>query len=449
PFIGLIVYPETWAVPLGVAAAVLVLAALLRLSRRDDWWLRSSALGVLATVLAVLVAATAVRFAGDAIGRAHETMGWGGAPAFRGVYSAAVVILALAVSIAGYAAARRWASAAGLHAGALVTWSIITVLVSVRFPGVSFLFTWPLLAAAIALHVAIPPSRSPGEQRAPLAAEGSVWGATIIAAAVVVPVIYAVSAVLLGAIGPGGIAGAVFTALLAWLLAPQLEALAAGHAWHTAGLTLLAALALFGVGATTVRSSPDHPTPSTVVYAMDADGADAWLVTRGTRPPATVRADTTAPAWVKNIRTAGGLPAYARLSRASVEPPSAVVVADSAADGARELTLRIRAAAGTGTVAMRASGPRVLRASVDGRAVDTTRYRSPVRQWRLDYAAPPDTGFTLGLTLESSGPLTLDLVTYTPGLPLVPGLEPPRRAPHVVTVQSGDMTVVRRTLRFD
>ena len=452
PFIGLVVYPEPWTLPVGLAVAALVLVGVWRLSRRDDRWLRSIALGVLATVIAALVAAVAARFTGDTFGRVHAAMGWGGAPAFRGVYAAAIVALALAVSVASYAAARRWATAPGLHAGALVTWSAITVLVSMRLPGVSFLFVWPLLAVGVALHVAVhAPLRSRAEPGASLATDGSLWIATVIAAAILVPVIYAVSAVLLGAFGPGGIAAAVFTALLAWLLAPQMEALAAGHAWRAAGLVLLSALALFGVGAATVRSSPEHPRGSTVVYAMDADAADAWLITRGLQARANVRADTLVPAptWVTDIRTAGGSPTYARMNRASVEPPSAVVLTDSAVGGSRQLTLRIRAAAGTGTVAMRVNGPRVLRASVDGRLVDTTRYRSPVRQWQLDYAAPPDTGFTIGLTLGSPVPLTLDLWAYTSGLPSMPGLEPPPRAPDVVTVQSGDVTIVRRTLRFD
>jgi hypothetical protein len=257
-----------------------------------------------------------------------------------------------------------------------------------------------------------------------------------------------VSAVLLGAFGPGGMAAAVLTALIAWLLVPQLETLSAGRPWRAPVALALVALALFGIGLGTVRSSPKHPTPSSVVYAMDADAPDAWLVARGTSPPATLRVDTTAstqaPTWLASLRGAGGDPTTFAVARASIEPPSAEVVADSAYAGGRRLTVRLRAAPGTGAVAIRANGPRVLLASVDGRVIDTTRYRSPGGQWRLDYAAPPDSGFTLSLTLAEPGPLTLDLLAHTSGLP--PGVNPPERAPDVVTIHSGDVTIVRRTV---
>ena len=62
----------------------------------------------------------------------------------------------------------------------------------------------------------------------------AVWVGTVIAIALVVPIAFAVSAVLLGAVGPGGIAAGVLVALLAWLLAPHLETLGAGRPWRAA-----------------------------------------------------------------------------------------------------------------------------------------------------------------------------------------------------------------------
>ena len=454
PLIGLVVYPEPWALPLAIMAATLVLAAVLRVSRRDHRWLRSLALGTFASLCAVVLAGAVAMAVGNAIGRAHESVGWGGAPSFRGIYAAAIGVLAVAVAFGCYAAARRWGSAMGLHAGALVVGAVATVLVSLRLPGVSFLFVWPLLATTIAAHVGLrAPVGTRGDAGASPVTDSGVWIATAVAAAVLVPVIYAISAVLLGAFGPGGVAAAVLTALLAWLVAPQLESLAAGHLWRATGAAVVGAATLFAVGVATVRSSPEHPTPSTVVYAMDADASNGWLVTRGIPSAAYLRADTTsaasAPDWVTEIRASGGRPTYASRPRAAIEPPVADMIADSTNAGLRAMTLRLRAAPGTAALAIRVRGPRVVRASVDGRAIDTTRYRSPVRQWRLDYAAPPDTGFTISLALASPEPLTLDLLAFTPGLPPIAELVPPTRAPDVVTAQSGDVTIVRRIVRFD
>ena len=248
-------------------------------------------------------------------------------------------------------------------------------------------------------------------------------------------------------------AAAVLTALLAWLLVPHLEALSAERPWRTTMAALVASLGLLAIGAATVRSSPEHPVPSSVVYAMDADSTDAWLVSRGLSPDARTGTGTARPtgipAWLTEFRGVGDDPVFASAPRASIEPPTATVLTDSSSASGRELRLRVRAAPGTGSIAMRADGARVVRASVDGRPIDTSRYRSPVRQWRLTYAAPPDSGFTLALTLDAPRPFALELGAQTPGLPAVAGVQPPRRAPNVVSVHTGDATIVRRSIRFD
>ena len=450
PIVGLVVYPATWSLPLAVAAVMLVLAAVVRTARTTDRWLRSVALGVAGSLCAIALAGAGAHVAGMAIGRAHDAMGWGGAPAFRGIYATAMAVLAVALALTSYAAGRRWGNAVGLHIGALVVWAVLALLVSLRLPGVSFLLTWPLIVATIAAHVSIRTTAgtSRSEPGTSVASSVTFWIATIVATAIVLPVVYAVSAVLLGAIGAGGIAAAVLTALLAWLLAPQLEWLAAGRHWRVAGIALVVALGLFGTGTATVRASSDYPVSSSALLVMQADSSDAWLVTRGIS--ATARADTAAasvPSWVTSIRGPGGTPAaYMRMPRASIEPPTATVLADSATGGGRALELRVRAAPGTEVVSIRLDGPRVARAVVDGHLVDTTRYRSPVRQWQLEYAGPPDSGFTLGLTLAEPGEITLGLTARSPGLPA--GVPLPARGPTAVTIHSGDATFVRRTSTF-
>ena len=450
PGVGLVVYPATWSLPLAIAAALLVVAAVVRTARSTGHWVRSVALGMLGSLCAVALAGAGAHVTGMAIARAHDAMTWGGAPAFRGIYAAAIAVLALGLALVSYAAVRRWGKAIGLHVGALVIWAVLAVFVSVRVPGVSFLLTWPLIVATIAAHAsirttAVATRRATGGS---VAGDVTLWIATVIALAIVVPVVYAVSTVLLGSIGAGGIAAAALTALVAWLLAPQLESLAAGRHWRAAAAALVVSLGLFGTGAATVRASSEYPVSSSALLVMQADSPDAWLVTRGIA--ASAGADTSAvsvPSWVTSVRGPGGTPvAYTQMPRVSIEPPTATVIADSVTGAGRAIELRVRAAPGTEVVSIRLDGPRVARAVVDGRVVDTTRFRSPVRQWQLDYTAPPDSGFTLGLRLAEPGEITLGLTARSPGLPA--GVPLPARTPTVVTIHSGDATFVRRTARF-
>jgi hypothetical protein len=450
PLLGLIVYPESWAMPLSLVALVLVLAAAVRLARHRDAgrWGRDMTLGTVGTLAAVVLGGGAATLAGSAIGRLHASMGWGGAASFRGVYSAAIIMLALSVALTCWALVRRWASVAGAHVGALVAWGILTLVVTWRLPGVSFLFAWPLLAAAIAVHVSL--GRAGGE---PIrSARIALWVATVIAAVVLVPVIYAISTVALGVIGTGGIAAGVLTALLAWLLAPQVEAMGAGYPWRAAAGATVAAAVLFGIGMTTVRRSPEHPAASLFAYALDS-ATGAWVAARGPNArhlgAANEASSAAPPSWLAGAIGAGPNVAFVSAPRVLIDLPSATVLADSTSDGKRRLSLRLRAAPGTERLAIRADGAPVLAAEVDGRTIDTSRYRARATSWRLDYSAPPDSGVTLALTLPAGGSVSLDLTARLPGLPALPGVTLPRRPPGVVTSQTGDVTIVHQVVRVE
>jgi hypothetical protein len=106
----------------------------------------------------------------------------------------------------------------------------------------------------------------------------------------------------------------------------------------------------------------------------------------------------------------------------------------------------------TETIDMRALGVSVLRASIDRVPIDTSRYRrGRPNGWALQYSAPPPTGIRLGLTVPAGSRVSLDLLTRTPGVPPLETLHLPPlppRLPDVVTVQTGDITLVHRIVTF-
>ncbi|HUQ84279.1 MAG TPA: M28 family peptidase [Gemmatimonadaceae bacterium] len=450
PLLGLIVYPELWAWAITIVAVALVIAALLRAARgpgRSAW---DALVGAVGIVVSTAVAGALGMGIASAIAQAHTTMGWGGAPAFRGVYAAALGLVSLAAALAGWAIVRRRATVAGAYAGALAVWAVLTILVTWKLPGVSFLFAWPLIAAAIAARVSSKPPLSSGARVTPtLGAEIWVWIATVVGAAIVVPIVYAVSAVMLGIVGAGGIAAAILVSLLAWVLAPQMESLGSGRPWRAVVLTAVAAAVTICVGMVIVRSSPSHPTSSQIVYALDADSAGAWIAARGkARALVTGSTETTQiPAWIAQAfgpRAAS----YRSVPRVVVAAPTVTVVRDSSSAQERRLELLVRAAPGSETVGLRALDARVLRSQVDGLPIGTSRYRGGVRQWSLDYSAPPDSGFTVTLVVPAGAGLGLDVIARRPGLPALDGIVFAARPADVVTVQTGDVTVVHRVVRL-
>lgn len=456
PFAGLIVYPETWGIPIALVVALLMVVLVARTVRREQHWGRGLALGAAGVLLTAGAFGFASLHIGVGLDRLHTAMGWYGDPAWRAVYAAALALLALAGAMGVWALARRWADAATLQLGALVVWTLLAIFTAARLPGASYLFAWPVAAVALAAMVR-------GEGVTSRAAAVARWAATLVACTFFVPLIYTTGGYTLPLSGLGGAAVGALVPMLAWLLAPQLETLGGTRRWATAGLLAAASLALFAYGAATVRHDGDYPTTSNLVYATSRDADSAWLMApRSATRPGAFAAATFAPSpgvrpapssadssmrWLFDATamfrgmTVRGMP------RTITEGPDAVVTGDSSVGGMRRLTVRVRAP--HGTLAVRVSGAAYMRAvAVDGRVVDTTRFRRMPRALSLPFTAPPDSGFSVVIVLPRDSAAVLHLSAVSSGLPAMAGISVPARPHDVVPVQNGDVTVRYRVVKL-
>src|SRR6516162_712539 len=93
---------------------------------------------------------------------------------------------------------------------------------------------------------------------------------------------------------------------------------------------------------------------------------------------------------------------------------------------------------------MRVTDAPVIRAAIDGRAIDTRRYRLRTPEWTLWYWAPSDSGALLNLILPVGSKPKLEVLAYPLGIPKLPGVTIPPRPANMVPVQSGDVTIVCR-----
>jgi hypothetical protein len=425
PIIGLVVYPVGLELPLAVLALVLVGALVIR----DR---KGVGTGVLAALIAVVLSGAVGWMAGRMLDGPGIWSGW---------YATAIVLLALSVTAACYTVAEGWSPPRGLHVGALIIWLVLGFALAVQIPGVSYLFIWPLLFAAGAAFF------TRGREVAD-------WVASVVTLLILVGFIYGVSVIMLGVTGAGAIALCVVASLVALLLAPQLELVAGDARWSAATWLAGAGVVCLVIAALTVHPSADHPVRSALVYAENADSGDAWLGTLGrsvdawTRDAIGERTPGPSPAWAARLSDNGGRFTGRKVQPVSLGVPNATLVGDTLIKGARHVVLRISAPAGTTGLVMRASGAKVLTSSIDGRAVDTTRYRSRARDWVMEYWAVPDTGAIVALSIPAGGHIDFELAARRPGIPSVPGVTIPRRPPYVVPSQTGDVNIVYRHWRF-
>jgi hypothetical protein len=160
------------------------------------------------------------------------------------------------------------------------------------------------------------------------------------------------------------------------------------------------------------------------------------------------------PAWSEHLFGFADPFTGRKVQRVALGAPDATLIADSTTNGARHVVLRVSAPAGTTGLLMHARGAPVLTAWIDGRRVDTTRYRSagPLRartsDWVMQYWAVPDTGAIIAFAIPAQSHLELGLAARRDGLPPIPGVTIPPRPAYVVPSQTGDVYIVYRERRF-
>lgn len=434
PMLGVVVYPVALAPVFALLGLLAVGYLLFTVRRAEPLWLRGTALGATGAAAAAVTAAIAGAALGSAYQTMHAAMG-SGSPAQSGMYVAATALAALAIAAASYNLLRRWVPGVALQAGAVLLMATLSLLTAVAVPEVSFLFTWPALVMAAALA-------GWGTNR--VLRESMLWVATAVTLFMLVPITYLMGAVALGLDATGGAVVALFTAMTAWLLAHVMEP-GKGRGWWPAGGAAAAAIALIAAGALTVRTSERHPAGSSIGYGVDNAANQAFVGVTASRsalqPLRSQLGDAAVrpPDWfARYFRSVRPAPIAAGLPRAVVQE-----LGDSVADGERHLTLRVRPEGEIRVVGLSADSGAVLAAWFDGRAVDTSGFRNPMRgRWHMEFHAPPDSGFTLALRLGTSDALALSVVSQLPGIPQVQGLEVPDRPPGVIPIQRGDFTVV-------
>jgi hypothetical protein len=310
-------------------------------------------------------------------------------------------------------------------------------------PGSSYLFTWPVLAVALA---ALFP-----DGRGLLTTKGiAMCMAALVTAALLIPIAYLIGAVFLGVTEAGGIVTAMIIALIAWLLLPLLEILCDGTRWSTPLICTAAAIILVGIGALTVRTSDVHPVPSRLIYALDADSSGAWLASRASLARTDVWTRTAlapfahGPEWIAHFFLRPTAIVAKRVPSLPLPQPAVNILSESTTNDARQLSLRVQGSSGTTAFGMRVTDSAVIRTAIDGRAINTTRYRLRTQGWTLWYWAPSDSGALLSLVVPAGSTPKLEILAYSLGIPTLPGATILPRPANVVPVQSGDVTIVCR-----
>jgi len=410
PALGLVVYPVGLALPLALVALVLTVIVV-----RGRFGAAMTGGG------AMLVALLASAGVGRLVNPTGPAM-------WSGLSATALTLIVVAINAGVYLIVLR--RAADAWYGALVVWVVLAVLTSAMAPGVSYLFTWPLLFALIAAR-----------SRHPIA----MWAAAAVAILILVGFAFSVAAVMLGVSGTGAVALAVVVSLMTWLLAPLVEQ-ALGSGWRGVATVVAAGVIVALLGAVKAKPSSEHPIPTALAYVENAQASQAWLGTLGPTNECTRLALgggtlEQGPAWSGAVLGAGGRLLGKSVRPVGLEVPRATLLRDTLIEGARRVVFRVNVPKGTTGLTLRALGAPVVRTAIDGRVADTTRFRRHPRAWAMLYWAVPDSGAVFSLSIPVGAHIDVEMAARSPGLPAIAGVQIPRRPNDVVPAQVGDVRV--------
>lgn len=442
PGLFLIHYSETWVRPLALIVLLLLIGVLWLGLRKKHLTISRVILGFLALFGSGIAASVVVTIVNLIVRNVHSDYRLipQGTTYNNELYVISFVALTIAVVLSLHNLFRKWISTANLMAGGLVWCAILMSGTSWWLPGVSYLFTWPLLFALLALAVVFA-SSAPNSFSATQLPVYAI--AAVPAIALLVPIIYLLS---LGLSLSLFRAVLVLIVLLLVLMLPLMEFMARINKWVVPAIALVAGIIFLVQGHRTTQFTKNHPKPTDVFYAVNADNNTAvWASSN--------RPDEWTSQFFPEGSETSPIPDYVPFPRgflhssapnADLAPPVISPVSDVTENGLRKISINIRSQRRVPIISFSIeSDTEITGATINGKHTATSSSASAPQmqmagpgfgprmqvgqsgqmgqmqrpRWGFSYYAPSEHGIDVALETRSHEPVRVRVVEQSYGLP--------------------------------
>ncbi|MDT7540864.1 MAG: hypothetical protein QOE33_768 [Acidobacteriota bacterium] len=453
----LFVYSEKWIVPLLLVVALAFGTVTLVALRNGHLTVGGMAAGALAFLLNAALTTGLVWFLWQVVETLRQTSaGKTRADSYhQNIYLLGLVLCGIAATLAFYLLFRKKLRVQNLAFGGVMWWLILAALTSFFVPGASYLFVWPLLFSLITLGLLF---SARGWEVAPAKNLATIWLCALPGIFLLVPVV----SLIFAALGFGAVVVmALMLALLGGLLVPQLEVILGGRAWPLLATAAAVGVMLLLTGGYISHFDEQHPRQTNVFYALDGDAKKAVWASSETGNGT----DEWETRFLSQGSTKGSLAEYVpqrhlifTSNSAPVQPlapPEIALLDEALADGTRTLRLRVKSARQAPVLMLQVVGDAtVLEAAVDDKRIELGQQARPSADqpnWRLQYYAPPPEGVVVMLKVNSTGPLQLQVIDRSYGLPELSGVSLNQRPAWLIPAPwqlYSDQTLVDKTFTF-
>jgi putative ATP-binding cassette transporter len=441
----LVTYSQSWVIPMLLSLVLLWGLIVFVGLRRKQLTLGGLALGLAAFTSSIIGSAGAA------------TLLWWGLSSLRGDINArtngwlffiSFAALAIAIFSGLYFLFNRRALLANLIIGTLAGWLLLSAVISLYWPGMSYVFIWSLMfsLAASAVFYFVP--RINPCSFASLAILGlcSLPGLLMLGG-----VTYQIF-LGIGLVMPGVLV--LLEVLVLALLAPFLRYLPVRYRWTLPAAAVLLCVSFFAIGYLKPAHGRDNPKSDSLTYDLNLDTGEAFWVSGDSRPDEWTSQFFTPEVLAKSKAAQASQPPSSKpkalTAPAMVMPldtPRVSVVSDQLEGDVRVVKMRVSPAWNTRMLNMTVdANMAVLSSAVDGQDLDNPQPEigaSPPR-WALNYYAPAE-GFELMLRTKAATSLKLQLVSTTDGFPQIPGLKLTPRPDNLIPSSMSDVTRIVKT----
>ena len=427
----LVHYSVAWVLPL-VAVSLLVFAFVVVIGlKRKRLSFRGMLVGWLFFLLSLIISALTITIVWWLIGRLHPEYGaqLTGATYRSGNYMIAFAALTVAITSLLYVWFNKKAAVENLFAGALFWWLLLCLLTGLFLPGVSYLFTWPLLFVLLGFGYVLWSKEPLNNKTTLILAASAVAGVLLLA-----PAIHLIFVAL--TISLSGVTTILVVLLLGLLLPLICQTAAANKLLLPAVFGVIGVIYIVFAGWTSVPSQR-YPKPDNLFYCLDGSTSQALWASVDPKPDE----------WTANFFTAGTergklnecLPQSSRTflkSKAPVElleAPRVDLIDDQKSNETRKLQLRITSPRGANAISLFFDpDAEIVNASISDKPAFAGRSAATKQGWFLIYYALPPEGVVLKLETKSTKPVRARAVDLSYGLPTLTNAASPRRPDYLI-----------------
>lgn len=149
PLVGLIHYPASYALPLAALISALVMLSFWMAAKREPVRVLRTAVAVLLFLFVIVALGFLSQRAWNLLLQLYPAYWTLIDPDTSHFYLSGVLLLSALAFVGLYQFFSRWLTVTEMRFGAALVWLILLVFTSLRFPGASFLFAWPLFFVAL------------------------------------------------------------------------------------------------------------------------------------------------------------------------------------------------------------------------------------------------------------------------------------------------------------